>query len=95
MMERLLGEIKPGIKTNHAKSGASIRKMRGEMRAGQELLKEEMLAKMEPHHERMMTRMDSQLEKMEACLGKTEVTDLEENESEEEHEEVPEEEDAV
>jgi hypothetical protein len=45
------------------------------MRVSQELLKEEMLAKFDVHHERMMARMDSKLEKMEACLGKTEVTE--------------------
>jgi hypothetical protein len=33
------------------------------MRAGQELLQEEMLAEMESHHERIMAKMDSQLEK--------------------------------
>jgi hypothetical protein len=38
-----------------------------------------MLAKLDVQHERMMTRMDSQQEKMEACLEKTEVMDLEEN----------------
>jgi hypothetical protein len=43
------------------------------MRASQELLKEEMLAKSGVHHESMVARMDSQLEKMEACLEKTEV----------------------
>jgi hypothetical protein len=79
--------------------------MREEMKAGQQHLKEEMgasqemLAKLDAHHERMMARMDSQLEKMEACLGKTEATDLkanpEEIESEVEHEEVPKEESAV
>jgi hypothetical protein len=41
----------------------------------------------------MMARMDSHLEKMEACLGKTEATDFEANpeeiESEAVHEEVP------
>jgi hypothetical protein len=31
------------------------------------------------HHKRMMARMNSQLEKMEACLGKMEATDLEAN----------------
>jgi hypothetical protein len=54
---------------------------------------------MEAHHERMMTKTDSQLEKMKACLGKTEAADLEANpeeiESEAEHEEVPKEEAAV
>jgi hypothetical protein len=58
-----------------------------------------MLAKLDAHHKRMMTRMDSKLEKMEACLGKTEATDLEANpeemESEAEHEVVPKEEAAL
>jgi hypothetical protein len=49
------------------------------MRVGQEFLKEEMLAELDVQHQRMMTRMDSQLEKMEACLEKTETTDLETN----------------
>jgi hypothetical protein len=52
-----------------------------------------MLAKMETNQERMMDKMDSQLEKMEACLGKTEATDFEANseeiDSEAVHEEVP------
>jgi hypothetical protein len=34
---------------------------------------------METHHERMMNRIDVQLEKMEACLGKTEAKNLEAN----------------
>jgi hypothetical protein len=38
-----------------------------------------MLNKSDAHHERMMARMNSQLEKMEACLGKMEATDLEAN----------------
>jgi hypothetical protein len=50
-------------------------------------------AKLDAHHERILARMDYQLKKMEACLEKTEVADLETNpeeiESEEEHEEVP------
>jgi hypothetical protein len=58
-----------------------------------------MLAKLDAHHERVMAGMDSQLEKLEVCLGKTEVADLEANseeiESEAEHEEVPKEEAAV
>jgi hypothetical protein len=47
----------------------------------------------------MMVRMDSQPEKMEACLGKTEATDLEANSEEKgtvtEQQEVPKEEGAV
>jgi hypothetical protein len=54
---------------------------------------------METLHGRIMARMDSQLEKMEACLGNTEATDLEANQeeidSEAEHEEFPKEEVAV
>jgi hypothetical protein len=49
-----------------------------------------MLTKMETHHERMMARMNSQLEKMEARLGKIEATSLEA-----EHKEIPKEEAAV
>jgi antitoxin (DNA-binding transcriptional repressor) of toxin-antitoxin stability system len=60
---------------------------------------EEMLAKIEAHQERMMAKTDSQLEKMEACMGKTEATDLEakteEIKSEGLHEEVPKEEASV
>jgi hypothetical protein len=55
--------------------------------------KEEMLGKLDCHHEMTMARMSSQLEKIDACPGKAEATDLEANpeetESEEEHEEVP------
>jgi hypothetical protein len=58
---------------NQAKTDASLK----EIRAGQEHLKEQMMAKLDAYHERMMARMDSQLEKMEACLGKTEATNLE------------------
>jgi hypothetical protein len=62
-------------------------------------MKEEMLAKMEANQERMMARMDTQLEKMEACVGKTEVMNLDANPEEivpeSEHEEVPKEEAAM
>jgi hypothetical protein len=37
------------------------------------------MAKLETHHERMMARMDSQRDKVEACLERTEATDLEAN----------------
>jgi hypothetical protein len=51
-----------------------------------------MVAKLASHHERMMASMDSQLEKMEAYLGKTEDMNLEANpeemKSEAENEEV-------
>jgi hypothetical protein len=57
------------IEAIEVKADTNLSEMRGKMRAGQELLKEEMLA----HHERMMARMDSQLEKMEAYLEKAEV----------------------
>ncbi|PNF29336.1 hypothetical protein B7P43_G07806 [Cryptotermes secundus] len=69
-------QVKTGAK--QAKIYAYTRGKRGDMRAGQELLKEDMLAKLDAHHERMMARMDSELKEMEACLGK-ETTDLEEN----------------
>jgi hypothetical protein len=82
---------------------AEISTNREEMRANQQLLKEEMLAKMEAKaydnlkkikesiktnqatarlrqiKVEMMAKMDSQLEKMEACLGKMEAIDLEAN----------------
>jgi hypothetical protein len=38
-----------------------------------------MLAKLDARHERMKARMGSQLGKMEACLKKTETTDLQAN----------------
>jgi hypothetical protein len=38
-----------------------------------------MLAKLDACHKNMMARMLSQLEKMEACLEKTEALDLEAN----------------
>jgi hypothetical protein len=46
-----------------------------EMRAGQELLKEEMLAKFDAHLERMKIRIDSQLEKMEGGLSRKDEGD--------------------
>jgi hypothetical protein len=87
------------VRTSQEKTNVNLKEIRAgqehlkeEMRAGQEPLKEEMLAKLDAHHKRMMARMDSWLEKMEACLGKTEVTDLETNpveiESEVEQQEV-------
>jgi predicted HAD superfamily phosphohydrolase len=83
------------IDTNQAENDTTLK----EIRAGQELQKEEMLAKLDAYHKRMMTKMDSWLEKIEACLGKMKATDLEaypaEIESEAEHEEVPNEEAAV
>jgi hypothetical protein len=87
--------------TNLKEIRAGQENLKEGMRAGQELLKEEMLAKMEinqermdgksdAHYENVMVRMDSQLQKMEACLRKTKVMNLEANpeeiESEEEHE---------
>jgi hypothetical protein len=84
------------MRANQAKMEGDLRV---EMKVGQGLLKEEMLAKMEAHQERIMTNMDSQLEKMEACLGKAEATDLVANPQKMEsvvvHEEVPKEEAAV
>jgi hypothetical protein len=79
--------------------GAGQQHLKEEMRGGQEILKEEMLAKLDAHDERLMARMDSQLEKMEACLGKMEAADLEANPEEiefkAEREEIPKEEAAV
>jgi hypothetical protein len=72
----LLAEIRTSrvkMNANQAKADTNLR----EMRAGQEVVKQEMLAKLDAHHERMMVRMDSWLKKMEACLGKTEAMDLE------------------
>jgi predicted protein tyrosine phosphatase len=58
-----------------------------------------MEVKAEAHHDRIMAMMDTQLEKMEACLGKTETMNLEaspkEINSETEHQEIPKEEAVV
>jgi hypothetical protein len=55
--------------------------------------------KIQNNHERMMARMDTQLEKIEACRGKTEATNLEANREEiefkAEYEAVPREQVAV
>jgi hypothetical protein len=59
-MEQMKACLLAEMKTNQAKTNANLM----EMRASQELLKEEMLAKLDGHHERMMTRMDFQLYKM-------------------------------
>jgi hypothetical protein len=78
MLGRSLAKIaatQENVVSHHGKTDATVR----EMKAGQEIMKEEMLAKLDDHLERMMSRMDSQLEKMEACLGKTEAKDLEVN----------------
>jgi hypothetical protein len=102
MMACLLAEVRTNrekLAVSEAKPDASLREVREEMRACQELLKEEMLGKLDAYHERMIARMDSWLEQMEVCLGKMEATDFEANpeekESEADHEEVPEEEAAV
>jgi hypothetical protein len=68
-MDVNLKEINEDTKTNQAKADAKLKRIR----AGQELLNEEMLAKMETNQERMMAKMDSQLKKMQACLGKMEA----------------------
>jgi hypothetical protein len=57
MMVRLLAEMK----TNQAKTNVNLMEIREEMRASQELQKEETVGKVDGHHERMMARMDSQL----------------------------------
>jgi hypothetical protein len=64
MMACPLAEITTEIGTNQAKTHATLR----ELRASQELLKEEMLAKLNVHYGKMMARMDPQLEKMEATV---------------------------
>jgi hypothetical protein len=81
MMECLLGKVaamQEKVVSHYENMDTTLR----EMTAGQELLKEEMLTKLDAHHERMMARIGSQLEKMEACLGKTEAMDLETNSEE-------------
>jgi hypothetical protein len=58
-----------------------------------------MLNKSEAHHKRMMAGMNSQLEKMEACLGKLEATDWRQIQKKKKsvavHKEAPKEEAAV
>jgi hypothetical protein len=49
------------------------------MLAKMEISQEKMMAKLDASHQRMMARMDSKLETVEACLGKTEATDLQAN----------------
>jgi hypothetical protein len=71
MMEHLLAKM-------HA-NWQETRATREKVRPDQELLKEEMLVEMETNKERVVAKMDSWLEKMEACLGKIEVMDLEIN----------------
>jgi hypothetical protein len=61
---------------------------------------EQMMARLDAYHERMEAMRDISLEKMEACVGKTETMDFEANpeeiESKGEHEdEVPKEEAVV
>jgi hypothetical protein len=53
MKAHLLAEIKDDIKTNQGKADANLKEMKEEMRASQELLKDEMLAKMETNHEKV------------------------------------------
>jgi hypothetical protein len=57
MREEIMAGLETMIQSNQEETDANLK----EIRAGQELLKEEMLAKLEAHHKRMMTRMDSQL----------------------------------
>jgi hypothetical protein len=72
MIEQITTKVEAHHEKMYANQGETDATLR-EMRAGQELLKEDMLAKLHAHLERMMARMDSQLVKMVACLGKTEV----------------------
>jgi hypothetical protein len=109
MMTHLLAEIrinpeeissnKAKTDANQAKTDANLSEIREERRAGQGLLKEEMRVKLDVQNERMMACMNSDLEKMEAYLGKTEATDMEANPESEEsisvYEEVSKEEAAV
>jgi hypothetical protein len=68
-------------KDGHQPKGirAGQERLKEEMRASQKLLKEDMVANLDAQHKKMMARMDSQLQKMEACLEKTEATDLDAN----------------
>jgi hypothetical protein len=75
MREEMTARLEIMMQNNQEKTDANLK----EIRAGQEHLKGKMLAKLDAHHERIMARMDSQLEKMEACLGKTETMDFEAN----------------
>jgi hypothetical protein len=63
------------LKAMQEKMDANLKEIKEDIKTNQE----EMMAKMETHQERMMAKMDSQLNKMEACLGKMEATDREAN----------------
>jgi hypothetical protein len=54
-MEQILEHLLAKMDANQAKMDTNIR----EMRASQELLKEEMLSKLDAHYERTMPRMES------------------------------------
>jgi F0F1-type ATP synthase membrane subunit b/b' len=57
MMAQMLAEMKPEIRTNQDKADANLK----EIRAGQELLKEEILAKMK-------AKIDTNQKKMKAAI---------------------------
>jgi hypothetical protein len=92
-VEQMMACLLEEMKTNQTKMDANLREMKEEMLAKMEANQGKLMAKLDAHHERMMTKIDSQLAVMEACLGKTEATDLqadpEEMEPEGVHEEVP------
>jgi hypothetical protein len=77
MMACLLGKIKTN--QEHLKEAIKANKAERDTKLREKHLKEEMLDKLDVHHKRMAARMDSQLQKMDACLGKMEATDLEAN----------------
>jgi hypothetical protein len=82
MREEITARLEAMIQNNQEKMDATIKKTR----ASQEHLKEEMMAKLDAHHDWIMARVAFQLEKMEACLGRTKTVDLEANTREKEFE---------
>jgi hypothetical protein len=69
VMARMLVEMKPEVRTDEAKAEAKADTNLKQIRAYQEILKEEILARMEAkmdsHHEKLMTTMKACKEKVE------------------------------
>jgi hypothetical protein len=87
-------EMKEAVRTNQAKADANLEKMKEDIRINQvkvdanpDKMKEEMMARLEAmiqaNHEKIMVMLDGHHKRMEAlmdaCLGKTEATNLEAN----------------
>jgi hypothetical protein len=61
---------------------AKMKTIQEMMESGQEKMKAQvgsLVFRIDVSQEKLMAKMDAQLEKLEACLGKTEATDLEAN----------------